>query len=115
MFEFEALPWPLSKNSIWRCYGNRVILSAKGREYHAQMAQILTTQGTNYPGPVQISLDFYPPTRRRFDLDGRIPVLLDALVRQRIIADDDQVMRLIATKHEKQERQGVWVKIEEWA
>ena len=93
-------PWPPSKNSVWRVYNGRIILSAEARKYHARAAKILPGLGSFPEGQLlRASIDFCPPSRALWDLDGRIPVLLDAFVRCGVIGDDSQVWRLDARKH----------------
>jgi crossover junction endodeoxyribonuclease RusA len=47
-----------------------------------------------FPGQVSVTIDAYPPDRRRRDLDNVLKAALDALTHCGIWADDSQVAEL---------------------
>lgn len=96
------VPFPPSVNRIWR--------HAKGRTYRnprymqwierAVEASSGVQGGEPYDGPVSVELRLYGPSRRSYDLDNRAKVLCDLLERIGVIANDDQVARLVMLKGE---------------
>jgi len=46
----------------------------------------------------EVSVYLYPPNTSRYDLDNRLKVLLDGLVRAKVIKDDHQIHRLYVEK-----------------
>lgn len=46
----------------------------------------------------EVSVYLYPPDSNRYDLDNRLKVLLDGLVRAKVIKDDSQIVRLYVEK-----------------
>lgn len=61
----------------------------------------------------EVDVYLYPPTSTRYDLDNRLKVLFDGLVRAKIIHDDSQITRLFVEKMENIENGKVVVKIRE--
>lgn len=74
----------------------RTIISAKGREYRkaAVAAVHRDYSGPTLLGRMHISLDLYPPTARRFDVDNHLKAPLDAVTQAGLWDDDSQVDRL---------------------
>ena len=58
-------------------------------------------QGKHIPGKVKLSIQAYPPDKRKRDLSNIIKVLEDALVRGGLIEDDSLIDDLHITRHEK--------------
>ena len=93
-----TLPWPPSVNSMWRavprgkCCAN--ILSAKGREYRERALLEIASQGETLrmlTGRLRVTLDLFPPTRRRMDVDNYSKASLDVLTHAKVWADDEQI------------------------
>lgn len=95
-----TLSWPPSTNRYWRHVGSRTLLSKAGRTYKtAVRGSVLEQLGLPVPrivGPVAITIDLYPPDRRRRDIDNRFKGLLDAITAAGVWEDDSQVVELHA-------------------
>jgi len=98
-FAFE-LPWPPSVNRYYRHVGYRVLISREGRKYRMMVVSRL---GGLYPklvGQVGLTLDCYPPDRRRRDLDNLLKSLQDSLVHAGVLGDDSQIKVLHLEMHD---------------
>ena len=95
MVEFD-LPWPPSVNHYYRHVGPRVLISRDGRKYREVVAGIVRQSGAQmFTGPIAMYGVFYPPDRRRRDLDnvgGK--VLIDSLQGAGLFQDDCQIKRI---------------------
>ena len=111
--EFE-LPWPPSVNHYYRHVGPRVLISRDGRKYREIVATIAQQSGAKrIEGPIAMYGEFYPPDRRRRDLDnvgGK--ALIDALQCAGLFQDDSQIKRIHLEMHEPVENGLCVVKIE---
>ncbi len=86
------LPYPPSVNHLWRRCGGRTVLSRQGREYRRDVRlTILRLRLQPIEGPLAVSIDVFPPDRRRRDLDNTLKCLLDALEYGGIYRDDSQI------------------------
>jgi Holliday junction resolvase RusA-like endonuclease len=90
-----TLPWPISVNDMYRSIsrGGKAtcsILSKRARLwYEAAGAELNIQKPIPVKGPVRLSLVFGPPTKRLFDLDGKLKATFDLLVRHKVIQDDN--------------------------
>ena len=95
MVEFDR-PWPPSVNHYYRHVGPRVLISRDGRKYREVVAGIVRQSGAQmFTGPIAMHGVFYPPDRRRRDLDnvgGK--ALIDALQGAGLFQDDCQIKRI---------------------
>ena len=92
-----TLPWPPSVNRIWRCVGGRVLLSAEGRAYRQAVAvAVLEQHGAGDPlaGRLSMTIEAYPPDRRRRDVDNMAKAILDSLERAGVYKNDAQIDHL---------------------
>ena len=96
-----TLPFPPSINTYWRRAGNRIYLSERGREFRKRVCDIVALQKveTTYQ-PLQLNIDLYPRSRRKFDTDNFLKATLDALEHAGVYENDSQVKRIEAEKHE---------------
>lgn len=88
------LPYPPSVNSYWRHVGPRVLVSAEGREYQRRVAAVVWESGVINPPlscPLRLSLEVFPPDRRRRDLDNLLKAVQDSLVTAGVMLDDSQI------------------------
>lgn len=90
------LPYPPSVNHYWRRVGARTLISRGGRAFRREVCAILASQGVRpLDGRLEMTIDVYPPDRRRRDLDNLQKGLLDALAHGRAYLDDSQIDRLV--------------------
>lgn len=98
------MPYPPSVNQYWTPQSKgrfaELRLSDKGRKYRGVAAGILLSQyipKKKILDRVSITIEVYPPDKRRRDLDNLPKGLLDAITRYEFWDDDSQVdeMRVI--------------------
>src|SRR5690554_4374733 len=71
-----TLPFPPSVNHYYRRVGPRTLISREGREYRAEVCELLAPgggSGIRKPpagGRIALAMDAFPPDRRRRDLDN---------------------------------------------
>ena len=69
--ELLSLPYPPTVNTYWRRVGNKTILSAKARDYRREVWDSLRFRSLpTLTGDVELVITFYPPDRRKRDLDN---------------------------------------------
>lgn len=107
------LPVAVSENHYRRFTGRFPIISAAGRKYHEQVKFRFQRSGqSKIEGPVSLYIDFYPPDRRKRDIDNQFKCLLDSLVSAGCIEDDSLIHELHACKREPMPPDGmIYVKI----
>lgn len=95
-----VLPWPPSVNGYWRAVGKIVrrrvvvsqVISEQGRVFRAAAIAAIVEQGRpSVEGTVKLREYFYPPDRRRRDLDNFRKAGRDALVHGGALEDDSQI------------------------
>src|SRR5574344_2550945 len=93
--EFE-LPWPPGGNHYYRHVGPRVLISRDGRRYRELVTALVNqTAFRPFQGRISLRAEFYPPDRRRRDLDnvgGK--VLLDTSQAAGLFQEDRKSTRL---------------------
>jgi crossover junction endodeoxyribonuclease RusA len=98
-----TLPWPPSINHYWRNFRGRTVISAKGRQWQKDAMAELLLQGVprnKLSCRLAISIDQYPPDRRRRDIDNPVKVANDLLVYAGVIADDSLIDALSIHRHD---------------
>lgn len=97
------LPVAISENAYRRYVPGctHPIISSAGRKFHELVRHRFAESGQRkISGAVAIWLDFYPPDRRKRDLDNQFKCLFDSLVRAGCIDDDSQIQVIHAFKRE---------------
>lgn len=95
------LPFPPTVNTYYRTpttgkLAGRTLISEKGRAYRQLvMDEAVKYRVPMFQTPVSVSIDVFPPDRRRRDLDNMLKALLDGLVHARILEDDSLINRLL--------------------
>lgn len=97
------LPFPPVNNSYYRNITiggrGRTIISAKGRKYSSDVAEII---GDVEPIDFRICMvvDVYPPDLRKRDLDGVLKALQDSITKAGFWSDDELIDDLrVIRKH----------------
>ncbi len=114
--EFE-LPWPPSVNHYYRHVGPRVLISRDGRDYREKVVAKLTAlKLKTFGGAVELHAEFYPPDKRRRDLDNLLKCALDTLQHAGLFKDDSQIARINAVRHEPMPPDGMaYIRIRDYA
>ena len=84
------LPWPPSVNNYYRHVGQRVLISRAGRKYRMMCVSRLSGKA-KMVGRVTLSIECYPPDKRRRDLDNILKCLQDSIVSAGVLEDDSQI------------------------
>ena len=76
-----VLPFPPSVNTYWRQWQGRTILSRAGRQFKAEVKDIIVEEKVPSVGNRRLSVKMLirPRDKRRIDLDNRIKAVLDSL------------------------------------
>lgn len=109
-YTFEILgntPSKKNQKQIIHVKGKPIIISSKRHnEWHKDASiQLLQhkrkiNDGIMIDFPIKISLGFYAPNKRKYDLDNRASTILDLLVDGQIIVDDTwNIVQYIEIKH----------------
>lgn len=95
------LPWPPSINHYWRHTKNGHYISNKGKKYRQDVYSLcLGIKGRfDINDRLSISIDAYPPDRRKRDIDNVLKSLLDALQHAGIYQDDGQIDQLFISRN----------------
>lgn len=77
--------------------GKKRIPTDRYRVWRRAVDTEIMVQGREcFEGPVIVAMTFCKPDRRKRDLDNLLKAPIDMLVRNGILADDDQIVRLSA-------------------
>jgi len=111
-----TLPWPpsvnhykkvgkLIKTKTGKMYQQRVNTNETKMFYwnvYQEVKKRMPKEGSIFRRSETIGVELYiemsPPSERRWDVDNRLKVLLDSLVRAMVLADDSQIQKLIVLK-----------------
>ena len=87
-----TLPWPPSVNHYYRKVGRRMLISRRGRMYRQAVCAIARQFEIKPFGcELKITIDAYPPDRRRRDGDNLLKAIFDSLQHGGIYKDDSQI------------------------
>ena len=110
------LPYPPTVNHYWLASGHRRYIGPAGQRFRKDAYYLIkAAQRAHKPAnsllEVSVSLEVYPPDRRRRDLDNILKPILDALQHSGVIEDDSQVAELIVRRCERKPGGGIRVKV----
>lgn len=88
-----TLPWPPSINTYWRRHGHIIHVSNAGKKYNKLVVAVVRGRKP-FKGSMSVTINLYPPDKRRRDIDNSIKVLLDCLTKARVWLDDSQIEEL---------------------
>lgn len=88
------LPYPPSVNAYYVCVNNRLVIGTAGKKYRERVRAAICDCGC-LPGQVTVLAEFYPPDRRRRDVDNLFKAFFDA-IKYGLIEDDSEVKMILA-------------------
>ena len=97
------LPISISENKYRRYVPgcNHPVICAAGRKFHELVKHRFVESGQRkIGGQVSVTLEFYPPDRRKRDLDNQFKCLFDSITNAGCIDDDSCIRELHAFKRE---------------
>lgn len=100
------LPWPPSVNHYWRRCGNRYFVSAEGKHFRDQVYLLSSKFRGHFKKRerLAVSIEAYPPDRRRRDLDNILKSLFDSLQYAEVYEDDSQIDFLAIRRNDSLEK-----------
>lgn len=115
LLEQLALPWPPSANMYWRRNGHRYFITAKGIAYRQTVTILGRPWRDRFDGDKRLSVtvEAYPPDKRRRDVDNIFKCLLDSLQWAKVYVDDSQIDKLFVERKNVETGGRVIVSIEE--
>ena len=93
MIAFLELPHPPSVNVYYRRSGHHMHISEKGKLFKKEVADIVSDFHHEKFQMLRLKVDiqYFPPTKRKTDIDNRIKAILDALTDAGLWYDDEQI------------------------
>jgi len=90
------LPWPPSVNHYYRRVGPRTLISRAGRAFRAEVGRILAARRLPPAlGRLAVTVEVFPPDRRRRDIDNLLKAVLDACQHGGAFPDDSRIVWLL--------------------
>ena len=110
------LPWPPSNNTYYRHVGHRTLLSRKAHAYRKTVLGMLKDRVLpEFTGEIELYAEFYPPDKRKRDLDNLLKGLQDTLQHAGLFRDDSQIVHLDIVKKEPHRPDGrAYVRIKDY-
>lgn len=107
------LPWPPTVNTYYRAVpGFGMKISDAGRRYARIVRQRLTEAQVRPFSDFDrlvVTIDAYPPDRRRRDLDNCLKAMVDALQHGGLYPDDSKIDRILIQRRERRPPLGLMV------
>ena len=90
------LPWPPSANSYWRRNGGRYFISKRGQDYREYVTKACYIYQGLFDSTMRLALSInaYPPDKRKRDLYNLAKGVLDSLQHANVFPDDNQIDKL---------------------
>ncbi len=109
------LPWPPSVNKMYANVRGRKVKTKEARAYQKEVATICRCSGVSrdFEGAIKVTIEAYPPDRRRRDIDNILKSLLDSIQSGGVYNDDSQIIELFIRKNPSDEVGRVNVFVEE--
>lgn len=101
MITMFRIPFPPSANAIWRNARGRTYLSQEYKTFLEEVAAAWRSEpieGWETNARYTVTIQLFPATRRKYDVDNRIKPTLDALTKAGAWLDDEQVDDVRAVK-----------------
>ncbi len=106
------LPYPPSVNNLYATFAGRRIVSAKGRQFKADIAVLARRQGAKLlDGDLSVTFRVFRP-KRVGDLDNRLKISQDAL-KGICFADDKQIVEIHAFRFDEKANPRIEIDLKE--
>jgi crossover junction endodeoxyribonuclease RusA len=88
-----TLPWPPTVNTYFTRFKNRTIISRKGKAFRKRVVEIVGRIYSGLPlsGPLNVSIEAFPPDKRTRDIDNLLKATLDSMGKGGVYLDDSQI------------------------
>jgi len=97
------LPWPPSVNNYWLARGNTRFISAAGKAFRRDVADICADANViGLEGRLAVHVALFPPDKRARDIDNILKALLDACEHAGCYVSDNQIDELHVIRQEVQ-------------
>ena len=98
LIEFEVLMTPPTVNHYWveAGYRGRKYLSHRAHHFRAVIQRFV--KPINYPGEVQVFMEYHVPDKVKRDADNVVKPIFDALMKAQLICDDSQISNFVMMK-----------------
>lgn len=112
VIEKTLLIKPMSVNSFYRTFQNRILISKDGRIYKKKILELLGNDFQKILGRVKLTLHFYFEDLRKRDIDNPQKPTLDVF-KDVLFEDDDQIYKLELKKFIGTGEDKIYLKVEE--
>ena len=94
------VPFPPSVNHIYQRTKKGVFLTKQATDYRLEVMATIGRGHLTLNYPLSVSVDLYPPDKRKRDIDNTMKALLDALTHAGVWKDDSQIVQLIINRRD---------------
>jgi crossover junction endodeoxyribonuclease RusA len=107
------VPWPITVNHYWGQRGKIKYITARGRAYREDIYALVLDAVMSHPKDEQLFADitYYPPDKRRRDLDNLKKCLLDSLEKAGVYTDDNLLKTVVYDLGDKMKGGGATVRL----